>query len=306
VNESPPAAAHQTLSVVAAFYYTIDDLREGLAPPPQQKRQKRPLHRMAFGWALFVSLTIMLLVLLQQNRRLPSAAAPPAPVPPPHAVQTIDLKYILIPSSAAALCFVVFIIALVMSVRMNGSMKQNVRDRSGIPLLAAILLCVLLLLGGSILVDSKFLSIEVDPSNASLNLLAIAPWIASVLISMVLVSLLRGKALQRRWNSKPSYRRRRTIALDDEGLRNSEEMGETFHKWAYFKRAWETKNELVLVDETDLRHILPKRAFEEVDRLHAAKAIISNHIAKTKFLEQPSAFPVRVVPLPPPIPRGNG
>jgi hypothetical protein len=79
-------------------------------------------------------------------------------------------------------------------------------------------------------------------------------------------------------------------------------MGDNFYKWAYFQRAWETPNELVLLDESDLRHILPKRAFEEVGGLDTARSLIGSHIADAKFLTQPVGFPVRPIAVPPPIP----
>ncbi|HTL28008.1 MAG TPA: YcxB family protein, partial [Tepidisphaeraceae bacterium] len=144
---------------------------------------------------------------------------------------------------------------------------------------------------------------DVDPANTSLILMAFVPWIV-LLVALIFfgVAFSRG-ALKRQWNKKPSFQRHRTIELNDGGVRNTDEMGDNFYKWPYFHRAWETTNELVLVDEVGLRHILPKRAFEAVGGLERARALIGTHIAETKFLTQPGGFPVRAIAVPPPIPR---
>jgi hypothetical protein len=74
---------------------------------------------------------------------------------------------------------------------------------------------------------------------------------------------------------------------------------DAFYRWAYFRRAWETPNCLVLLDENDLRHVLPKRTMD-ASTLENARALIANHVADCKFLTAPGGFPVTSPP------RANG
>jgi hypothetical protein len=48
---------------------------------------------------------------------------------------------------------------------------------------------------------------------------------------------------------------------------------------------------LVLLDENDARHVLPKRVMDAMT-LDLARAVISNHVADCKFLVTPGGFPV--------------
>lgn len=295
LNVTPP------LKVVASFNYTIDDLREGLAPQDAEKRKKRTWQQSLVYWVIFAAVAMVIFILLQRQSAMPRTSVAPSPEPK-H--EFIDAKYILIPSTAAALAFTLFVAGIVASAKMSGEKSKATRDRAPIPIVGSVFLCVLLLIVASLL--PEFVpDIKVDASSASLNLIAFAPWIATFLIIVVLVLMLRGKALERQWNSKPGYQRRRTIALDEAGVRNGDELGESFYKWSYFKRAWEKPNVLVLVDESELRHILPKRAFEDVGGLEAARSLIGSYIADSKFLIQPVGFPVRPITVPPPIPSTN-
>ncbi len=298
MSESTSPDFATPLKVVASFNYTIDDLREGLAPQDVEKRKKRTWQQSLVYWVVFAALAMVIFIFLQRQSVTPRTGLTPSREPK-H--EFIDAKYILIPSTAAALAFTLFVAGVVASAKMSGAKSETTRDRAPIPIVGSVFVCVLLLIVAGLLPDFVP-DIKVNPAESSLNLIAFAPWIVMFLIIIVLVLMLRGKTLERQWNSKPGYQRRRTITLDEAGVRNGDELGESFYKWSYFKRAWEKPNVLVLVDESDLRHILPKRAFEDVGGLESARSLIGSHIADSKFVIEPAGFPVRPI-TPPPIPR---
>jgi hypothetical protein len=103
--------------------------------------------------------------------------------------------------------------------------------------------------------------------------------------------------LRHQWESKPGFRRQRTVVLDADGERVTDGMTDIFYRWPFFQSAWETTNVLVLVDENQLRHILPKRVMDQTT-LDQARAVISNHVADCKFLTTPGGFPVASTPTP--------
>jgi hypothetical protein len=303
VTESTQPDFTTPLKVVVSFNYTIDDLREGLALPPQDRRKKRPAILTWGSWIVFVFFATIFFLLLNRNRgAFPPPAGPLPPVmtePPP---RWIDLRLLVVPSATAALCVASLILGLFVTGRLARSKSLHVRRNSGYAFVVSCILCGLLFWMGSWLLGTDLFQSNLDPEHASIMLIVWTPWLALLAALIIFGVVVNRGALQRQWNKKKSYQRRRTVELNDQGLRNSDEMGENFYRWPYFQRAWETPNELVLVDEADLRHILPKRAFEEVGGLDTARSLIGSHIADAKFLTQPVGFPVRPIAVPPPIP----
>ena len=74
------------------------------------------------------------------------------------------------------------------------------------------------------------------------------------------------------------------------------------YRWPFFKSALETPNLLVLVDEVERRHMVPKRAFVDEHTSERARSFIASNVSNCRFNLACRGFPVQpmpVLPLPP-------
>ena len=290
------AAKPPPLACEITFQYTFEELREGLRPPEQAAKRIKPAIGL-LGWFLFVAFAVALYVLLQSRSASPLLGAGMPPPPPPEpAPPRVDLWLTLMPSALAAVIVGVLISAGLVSVRLSRSSSPATRRRGGTAMAVAIVTCALLIWAGLSIVSDSRTPTDWQPSRVILIVLSLAPWVV-VLIGLIWIVR---RAVRRQWATRPSLRRQRTIGLDDQGLHNRDELTTLLYRWPYYRRAWETENLLVLADENDHRHILPKRAFAGDDQLEVARAIVASHVEDSKFRVQPRGFamtPIAVLPL---------
>jgi hypothetical protein len=276
--------------VELAFQYTFAELREGLTTSPdvQPARHRSWARKGWIGWALFVPLAVVLFLLLNRTQ----TRTRPAPViPASDAGPVFDAWLTLVPAVLGASVFAVILFAVIVAGRMLQSKNASVRKSAGT--LGALAIFVA---GCGVAVAPRYVGAALPEDGwwvggGTAILLALAPWLALTLLAIGVGVWFSRTHLRRQWETKPYLQRRRTIVLDSVGEQSADEMTTTFYRWPFFRRAWETENVLVLLDENDARHVLPKRVMDQTT-LDRARALISNHVAECTFRVAPGGFPV--------------
>ena len=301
---SSEIALASPLRVEVTFEYTFEELREGLTQSPEIQRQQEKRKKVGplFGWVLFISLAVFLFLLLNKNALTGQTRL----------ISYIDTRVDLVvaagPSVWAALIVATVALLISLAIALAGAPEQKDRDAARqMPIVAAFAAIFIIGVGAAVLWSQadrgRWL---VTPKLAMAVSLGI--WVVVLILCVSLTLWLTRTNLRRMWNSKPYLHRRRTIVLDDQGEHSADGITEMLYRWPYFRRAWETANCLVLQDENDLRHILPKRVMDQ-PTLDQARAVIANHIADTKFLTTPGGFPVAMpapTPAATPVPSAPG
>jgi hypothetical protein len=118
------------------------------------------------------------------------------------------------------------------------------------------------------------------------------PWIIVIGLIIVLVSTIRRRGTQILFDSNPTFRRKHTLRMDVEGIFNDDGVSANLYRWPCFRSVWETQRLLVLDDEGNRRHMIPKRAMPDPAQLDQARALIGTHVAHTQFLVTLGGFPV--------------
>jgi hypothetical protein len=278
--------------VEITFEYTFDELHEGMTFSPEVKQRKTPAFTLGLlAWVVFIALATMLFMLL--NNR--ATTVPQTPAPPVR----VDVIVAVAPSALVASGIGLTAVLLAVATWMLTSKSERVRRSSTRVATGAVIAVVLFVVAGSLVLISNTDEVNWSVSRRQAVMLALAPWIVVSFLILALIVWLSGMNLRRQWNCKPQLRRRRTIVLDGDGEHFTDGLAEMFYRWPCFRRAWETANVLVLMDENDLRHILPKRVMDPTT-LDLARAVLSNHIADCKFLTTAGGFPVAAPAAPPP------
>ena len=275
--------------VEITFEYTFGELREGLTQSAEQQQQLRGQAKakrtaLLLGWVLFIALAVFFFMLL--NERGSAASRRLTGLSPP----TVDIRMAVGPSLVAALLVAGLVVSVSLGTRLMMDNRQKVRD-TGKRLPTMVALPVMM-----ICFVAAFLLWFQQPSGWTVSYrlgmtLALLPWIVVIALAFASVIWLNRASLRVYFEARPYLRRRRTIVLDDDGERSTDGVTDLFYSWPHFHQAWETANVLVLLDENEFRHILPKRVMDQA-MLEQARAIIGNHIADARFLTKPGGFPV--------------
>jgi hypothetical protein len=131
--------------------------------------------------------------------------------------------------------------------------------------------------------------------------LTLCPWVVLIVLMQVLGLLQRRAKLVGEWRLNPGWRRPKSARLDDHGFVLRDALYELSFTWAYFARARETKNLLILVSESGAEYLIPKRAFADPSDLERCRSLLQNVVPNTRFLVRPIGFavlPNPVLPLP--------
>jgi hypothetical protein len=294
----PPLAPRPRVEIT--FEYAYAELHEGLTQSPDTKPKKpTPLARLL--GVLFIAVATML-YMLWNTRAARRAATMPAP-------PLVDGELAILPSATAAAALTVLLISLVVMAFMFTSRNERVRRTARLGGGIAVLLLVGVLWLGVRLASAAPTQGQWMISRRSAMWLAFTPWMVVIVLVIASLTWLSRIDLRRQWKSKPSLRRRRTVVLDDEGEHSADETTQMLYRWPHFQRAWETARTLVLLDENQMRHVLPKRVMDQTT-LDQARAIIAKHVAETHFLTTPGGFPIATpavslpsptsLPVPPP------
>jgi hypothetical protein len=180
---------------------------------------------------------------------------------------------------------------IAMAVLMMMSKKQKTRDAGQEMSTLAVL--AVILVGG---LGAGALWAQRQPSGWAVSYrlamaLALIPWLMVIIATIAFAVWLSRVQLRILWRNKPFLNRRRTVVLDDDGARSTDGVTDLFYRWPHFHGAFETANCLILLDENQGRHILPKRVMDQTT-LEQARSIIANHVAEARFLTQQGGFPV--------------
>ena len=290
----PPLPTASPLRVEITFALTFEELREGVTQSPETPKQPKNATKVLSLLACLLLILVFAMVNLIMKQRAPfvrPAAAPvfalPLDAPPARVEFTIAVMPSLLAAMVVAdvimLGFVLVWIANAKSVRVRRASRQ-------ISIVGALLL-VLVILVGMVKLSATPQQVGWTVTRSQAILFSAAPWIVNVALFLALTVQFSRRQLRRQWQSKPGLSREHTIILDDQGKRSIDAINDLLHRWPHFQRAWESANVLVLHDENNFRHILPKRVMDQTT-LDQARAVIANHIADCKFLTTPGGFPV--------------
>jgi hypothetical protein len=283
------------------FNYTLDDLREVTVPEKYAHNVRRYRWRWVWGsaaWIVIGACAVFQFWLAHQSARLFQQRKHPPD----------DLMLELMPTCIPA-AFVVLVYAITIwkgwrksrfrPASVNGSLAKNNNTARIIRLvfwggIGAI---------GYILVGLKE-SMTWHPSNAQLVLIRLAPW-AVVIGQMLLLGQLQRRWLPRQqWFTQPNWRRPKTMVMEENGFSVMDALSSNQMSWAFFARARETENLLILVSHDGLQYVIPKRAFVDSAEVERCRALLQNMIPNISFLVQPSGFavlPKPVIPVEPEI-----
>ena len=292
---SPPLSASPA-RVQITFEYTFAELREGLTYSPENKPMSRTTKMSSLiGWVALVALATLLFLLLNTRATIGPTAPVLTPVPPNEPPARVEFAVAVMPSILAASVVAVIVLMGAAAVWILNARSERVR-RSGrrISIVAGVAIGLLVSIG-LIRFFNTPAEIGWTVSRGDALLLALAPWGLILIAVIALIVFLSRTHLRRMWESKPYLRRRRTVVFDELGEHASDEMTETLYRWPCFRRAWETTSVLVLQDENDLRHILPKRVMDP-PTLDALRALIGRRVPECRFEVAPGGFPVASPP----------
>ncbi|HEY2586821.1 MAG TPA: YcxB family protein [Tepidisphaeraceae bacterium] len=289
------------MQVELEFNYALADLRESLVPEKfaaNPEKYARRWIRTAVIWAIAAlvgAIDVWLNVWL--NRRFPIPHRPEPPDVP------YDLRTEFLPSVLPALwVFTVYILTIRLTWR-GLRRGERVKAMNADPISKVIHLLVSaaigLVAGIGIAADDWDSIVRMSPARVAL--LAVAPWCVLVISMQILGVLQRRGKIVGEWRRKPSWRRAKSVRLDETGFVLRDPLYQFTFNWAYFSRARETKNLLIIVSEGGTEYLIPKRAFAHPADLERCRSLLQNAVPKTRFLVRPVGFavlPHPVLPLP--------
>jgi hypothetical protein len=275
--------------------YKIADVKEALIPEAQAAKPRR--------WSGVVRNVVIMLslgaMLLSVAITLTTSRASAVAVQYPPRDLVADLLPQLVP---AAYVWLVLALAFWTNWRKSRAhVKREGQHRSLVRILIG-LVFGLIAGGGIIVLTGHNQTFIWHPSSHEAIFIAAAPWSFTVLLMLLLGAGIRRWNPRHQWVSRASWRRTHVVELDESGARWNDAVSSSTYTWAYFSRARETENLLILVGDGQLQHLLPKRAFADTTEVEACRSLLQNKIADTKFLVLPSGFavlPKSVIPLPP-------
>jgi hypothetical protein len=319
---SEPAAAapvSQPPAVEFTYTLTLDDLREALRPAPTEEQRKQRDKRLArqaglpgpqkapseaarfgkgiFGWVLFIGLSAALIMLLNKNQRPASASPPPTPYEP-----AVDLWLSVIPSALGAAGVGAFVFMMTLAAAATARRRRTpnrVPDTPSRIIVAGLLVSMGLVFAALwVMVEPPF-EIAWRPQRMHVALLAAAPWVIVFFAMFAVFRTVARRGTKTMYGTNPTFQRMHTSRMDAEGIHEDDGVTKILYRWSIFTRAWETANLLVLDDEANRRHMLPKRALIESGQLEPARAQIVSHVPVSDLFFTPGAFPVNRVPTAP-------
>jgi hypothetical protein len=305
------------------FTYTVDDLREATAPVTEDPTKRRAaaaprkyvMGRGLIGWMLFVGLAVGLFVLLQrgQDAGVRRAGGIVTQVAYERLPPVQDLSVLLASSLAPALIIALFVllmaIALARAVRrpMAGSVQATARTSKVIGAIIGVAVFAVSM-ATMWLVGSSSATMPWRPTRMTAMAVGLAPWVVLFIFVWAIFAYARRRGVDRTFENVPGWRRPKVLVIDDDhGWSIADDTTSYLYRWPYFVSARETERLLMLHDEENRIHILPKRASADHVEIARARAMIQNHVAETKFFPQSGAFPVlpmhaQPTPFPPPPP----
>lgn len=278
------------------FTYTFEDLRETLtAPQTAAQRAARKRRRIvnlicwpvtALGFGLFI----------WASRFTPG-------VPWVLDGMPVDLVADVLPGVLAVAFLCIFVLLASWNTWRASRVKRpdpTAIARSLVTQVIGIILG-LLIAASAILLTRRDVVLLWMPTRGERILASGGPGLAMIFLLIVMGTLQRRWNIGKQWVSKPGWQRPRTIELDAQGFRAWDAISRYDFSWAYFVKARETENLLVLVGEDELQHMIPKRAFADAAELERCRALLQSMIGKVEFQVTPTGFeilPQRVLPLP--------
>jgi hypothetical protein len=187
-----------------------------------------------------------------------------------------------------------FLLIAVMSNPLRSNTLQ-VRSRSQQRMLR--IASLLSLLSGLWMIPALFpnLAIYWHPTDGQLLWASFTPWSLYFAAVRPILSLRRKRLTDQTWESLPSLRRTNRASISRAEIAIEDGLAAHQFQWAYFKRYWETKNLLLLINIDDVPAlVIPKRAVPDDRSMDELKMLISENVADGKFLQKQQAFPVIV------------
>ena len=272
--------------VEITFDYTFDEICDGLTSSPdepQRQPKRRPLAKRVrlIGWVLLIALAVVLLMFLNRGEQ-----------------PRVDLLMAAGPSVLAASLVTLGIVIVTGTFWMAMSPNQKTRDAGGglqTPAVVGMVLIAIAALG--------MMWARGEPSGCTVRYrtamtVALLPWFFVIVLTFTAWLWLSSSDLRLKWLAQSARRRPRTIVLVADWVRWRDEVSDLLYRWPYFRRAWETPNVLVMEDENELRHILPKRVMDPAT-LDQARSIIASHLADARLLIRPGGIPAALPARPP-------
>ncbi len=270
--------------------FRLEDLEELYVPEVYAAKPSQYVNKMRTGvgaWLLFVAAAVFLWIF---NTRLHTRLGPP-PQNPARDLQT-DVFTLILPGGLGLLLTCVLLFRVWRgskwkpAVRGAPAATKNHRKR-----FYAVLIWFIIAVIAFACINGAFTQ-DWRPAKGSVFLLCWGPWLASLILLMSVTARSAMWTARRTWFTTPAFARHHTFEFDDWGLKLWTDVTRTEMHWSTFERARETQNLLVLVAETKLQYLIPKRAFASEADLNSARALLQNKLENTTFLASHSGFPV--------------
>lgn len=278
------------------FTYRISDLRESLVPEAHAAKASRYTRWRV--WKILLTFAFYALICFEIwiQERLQDASGTQA-VNVPHDLR-LELLPALFPALYVCVLYVVTIIRTWRTARRPElAIHQPVNQSSRLARLIPVVF-----VGGAVEwgLTANWNSIWY-PTRMQILLVTAAPWIVVIILMQVLGILQQPCNTWRRWRGNEGWRRPQSVSLDATFFRVDDGVTRRECIWAYFGRARETDNLLVLMGEGGTQYVIPKRIFPDPVDLERCRSLLQNVIASTQFLATPVGFavlPKPVLPLP--------
>ncbi|HXE55136.1 MAG TPA: YcxB family protein [Tepidisphaeraceae bacterium] len=270
--------------------YTIAELKESIVPEAYAANPSQYDRRLANGLLSWVVVAAIIVIITWQS----TTGSHQFP-------NRVDLISTMLPNLVAATCLAVAILLLLWGnwrkTRVHRSLPEKparraTRARAIVAVFFGVAMTLPLIAAA---VPDEDLSWHATRSE--LLLANFAPWVVNLLLYVMFVFFYSRWRARQQWLANPAWQRRQTLELDETGLRITDALTNSHHAWAYFRRAWETPNLLVIQSETEMLYLIPKRTFTNPSEIESARALLQNKIANTTFLVKPTGFPVAPKPV---------
>jgi hypothetical protein len=276
--------------------YRLEDLEELYIPETYAARPsqwKTKMRTGVGGWLAFVAASLAFWYILRSRRPYF-----PRPLNPPRDLQT-DIFTLVLPGALVLLFTTMMLFRLWRVSRWKPktpSTPPGTKNRK--KRICAVLIWFAIAAIAFACINGAW-SRQWRPSRAEIYLLCWGPWLLTLILLIARTSRMVLWQARKTWLTTPGFARHHTFELDDWGMKLWNNLTRIEMHWTTVTRARETQNLLVLVSETKLQYIIPKRAFATEADIESARALLQNKLQNTTFLAQPLGFPMAPKPVQP-------
>jgi hypothetical protein len=139
---------------------------------------------------------------------------------------------------------------------------------------------------------------SIELMRSKLVFILYAPWLLNFIVFQTWFVLQRRWGARHQWVANPSWHRPKTLELDARGFRMIDPLTRLELAWSCIPKVREADHVFVLIAESGLRYLIPKRALAEPE-LTRLRVLLQNSVKDCEFTIAPEGFAVLPKPVEP-------